>query len=277
MKQRTRRAFCLALTLCLCLTLFAMVPMAGAAAETAIPKVLVQTGNGGTPPVVWMELQYFPTKTSTAGVTLASAQWRTVSGNSPVGTRFEDDSAVYLTVNLTANAGYVFPTDVRGYINGSAATVTWNSDTSITLTSHSYTPEIWAAQVYKSPTGETVDPGGWASFVTSGGYVQDYEWCIMTPDKKHRFTLKEAREEATVVSREALIPKDFSQVTTEGDFTDRLIMRNIPADMDGYYVYCRLYSYKRITWANSDPARITVNQPTPAPTARSSWRRPSTR
>ena len=118
-------------------------------------------------------------------------------------------------------------------------------------------------KVTKNPTGETVDPGGWASFVTSGGYVQDYEWCIMTPDKKHRFTLKEAREEATVVSREALIPKDFSQVNTEGDFTDRLIMRNIPADMDGYYVYCRLYSYKRITWANSDPARITVNQPIP--------------
>ena len=264
MKRNLRRTLCFSLALCLCLVLFAMAP-ASASAETGIGKVLIQTGNGGTTPVVWMELQYLPTNTSTGGVTIASAQWYTVGG-SPVGARFEDQTAVYLQVRVTANEGYVFTDDVMCFINGSQATCVRESETSLRITSHSYTPEIWAAVVYKHPTGETVDPGGWASFVTSGGYVQDFEWCLMTPDKQHRFTLKEAKEECQVVSREPLIPKDFSQVQTEGDFKEGLVMRNIPADLDGYYVYCRLYSYNRITWANTNPARITVNQPSPSPT-----------
>ena len=172
---------------------------------------------------------------------------------------------MYLVVEVSANEGYVFTEDVMVFINGSQATCTRDSDTHLTIVSHSYTPEVWAAVVYKHPTGETVDPGGWASFVTSGGYVQDFEWCLMTPDKQHRFTLAEAREEAAVVSREPLVPRDFRQVRTSGDFAEGLVVDNIPADLDGYYVYCRLYSYKRITWANTNPARITVNQPSPDP------------
>ena len=77
MKRNLRRTLCFSLALCLCLVLFAMAP-ASASAETGIGKVLIQTGNGGTTPVVWMELQYLPTNTSTAGVTITSAQWYTV-------------------------------------------------------------------------------------------------------------------------------------------------------------------------------------------------------
>ena len=264
MKLRARSLLGFLLVLCLCLALFGL-SSPRASAETGIKKVLLQTGNNGTTPIVWMEVQYLPTKTSTAGISIQSAIWYTVDGNM-VGDRFEDKTAVYLQVVVTANEGYVFTEDVMCFINGSQASCVRESDTQLRITSHSYTPEVWAAVVYKHPTDETVDPGGWASFVTSGGYVQDYEWCLMTPDMQHRFTLKEAREECQVVSREPLVPRDFSQVRTDGDLTDRLVVDNIPADLNGYYFYCRLYSYDRISWANTNPARITVNQPTPAPT-----------
>ena len=263
MKRNTRRALCFSLALCLCLALFAMMPP-GASAETGIKKVLIQTGNGGTPPVVWLELQYFPTKTSTEGCYISSAQWY-YADHTPVTGRFKDDTEVYLVVYVDASPGYVFNDDARCYINGSEATYTKISPTSRRVESHKYKPEVWAAAVYKNPTGETIDPGGWASFVVSGGYVQDYQWCIRTPDKRHWYTLDEAKSEATVVEG-AHVPKDFLQVTWTGEDTDRLILSNIPADMDGYYVFCRLSSYNQISWTPSGDAKITVNQPTPKPT-----------
>ena len=198
MMRNTRKILCFSLALCLCLALFAMMPPR-AAAETGIKKVLIQTGNGGTPPVVWLELQYFPTKTSTQGVTITSAQWYYQDNTAVVG-RFKDDTPVYLVVYVEANAGYVFNDDARCYINGSDTTYVKLSPTTRKITSHMYTPEVWAAAVYKNPTDETIDPGGWASFVVSGGYVQDYQWCIRTPDKRHWYTLDEARSEATVVN-----------------------------------------------------------------------------
>ena len=229
MKRNTRRALCFSLALCLCLALFAMTPPR-ASAETGIKKVLIQTGNGGTPPVVWLELQYFPTKTSTEGCYISSAQWY-YADHTPVTGRFKDDTEVYLVVYVDASPGYVFNDDARCYINGSEATYTKISPTSRRVESHKYKPEVWAAAVYKNPTGETVDPGGWASFVVSGGYVQDYQWCIRTPDKRHWYTLDEAKSEATVVEG-AHVPKDFLQVTWTGEDTDRLILSNIPADFD---------------------------------------------
>ena len=263
MRRTAIRWLGFALALCLCLTLF-VTASPGAAAETEIKKVLVQTGQGGTTPVVWMEVQYLPTATSTKGVSISSAVWYDAGGN-PVTTRFEEGT-YHLEVRLTANEGYVFAPTVSAFINNSEATCVRESDTSVLLISHNYNPEVWAAAVYKHPTGETVEAGGWASFVTSGGYVQDFEWCLMTPDRQHRFTLKEAKEECQVVSREPLVPKDFINVTYSGEFTDSLILRNIPADMNGWYVYCRLYSYKRLTWTNTNPALIPVLQPSPSPT-----------
>ncbi|MBR3475394.1 MAG: leucine-rich repeat protein [Oscillospiraceae bacterium] len=239
-----------------------------AAAETPINKLRVLTGNGGTSPVVWLELQYFPTTTSTEGAYISSAQWYYASDSSPVTGRFKDRSEVYLVVEVSASPGYMFPDDATCFINDSENSFTKLSDTCVRMKSHNYTPEVWAAQVYKAPTGDTVEPGGWASFVVSGGYVQDYQWCIRTPDKQHWFTLDEAKSEATAANG-AHVPKDFLQVTWSGEDTDRLILSNIPADLDGYYIFCRLSSYDQISWTFTGDAKITVIQPSPSPTSQS--------
>ena len=170
MKLRVRSLLGFLLVLCLCLALFSF-SSPRAAAETGIGKVLLQTGNGGTTPVVWMEVQYLPTNTSTGGISIQSAVWYNIASGQPVGERFENREAVYLVVEVTANEGYVFTEDVMVFINGSQATCTRDSDKHLTIVSHPYTPEVWAAVVYKHPTDETVNPGGWASFVSlhSGG------------------------------------------------------------------------------------------------------------
>ena len=152
MKLRIKSLLGFVLVLCLCLTVFSL-SAPRAAAETGIGKVLLQTGNGGTTPVVWMELQYLPTNTSTAGVSIQSATWYYSSTNEPVSGRFEDKTPVYLVVVVNANEGYVFTEDVMVFINGSQASCSRESDTQLRITSHTYTPEIWAAVVYKHPTG----------------------------------------------------------------------------------------------------------------------------
>ena len=262
MKRYGKRALCLALALCLCVCLCAVVS-GGAAAETEIGKVLIQTGQGGTTPVVWLELQYLPTKTSTNGVTIAGATWYTEAGEA-ITDKFGTETC-YLVVRVTANEGYVFSANPMAFINNSEASVTRESDTALVITSHKYKPEIWAASPTKHPIGEEVEPGGWASFVAAGMYTQDYEWCLMSPDLQHRFTLKEAKEEATVTSREPNVPRDFADLTYSGEYTDKLILRNIPADMNGWFVYCRLYSVNRLTWTNTNNALVTVIQPSPTP------------
>ena len=138
MMKRGKRLLSLGLLLCLCLTLFCMAT-AGAAAETEVKKVLVQTGQGGTTPVVWMEVQYLPTKTSTQGVHVQSATWFDSKGNA-VTTRFEQDT-YHLEVRLCTNDGYVFADSVEAYINNSQATCMRESDTSVLLISHNYNPE----------------------------------------------------------------------------------------------------------------------------------------
>ena len=122
MKLRIKSLLGFLLVLCLCLTLFGS-SSPRAAAETGIGKVLLQTGNGGTTPVVWMEVQYLPTSTSTGGITIQSAVWYKASSSQPVGERFEDKEAVYLVVEVSANEGYVFTEDVMVFTTSS-----WGTD-----------------------------------------------------------------------------------------------------------------------------------------------------
>ena len=264
MKRFEKRLLGFALALCLCLTLFGMT--AGAAsAETEIKKVLATTGEGGITPVVWREVKYYAAKTSTTGVTVQSTSWFDSAGN--LATDKFENATYHVEIRLTAKSGYVFAEKVEGYINNSQATCVRESDTSVLLISHNYTPEIWAASPTKHPVAETVEAGGWASFVTAGMYTQDYEWCLLSPDRQHRLTLKEAKENAALTDdSKRVCPKDFADITYSGELTDKLILRNIPADMNGWMIYCRLYSYNRITWTNTEPALITVTAPAPTPT-----------
>ena len=255
MKLQAKRLASFILMLCLCLSAFSLAPE-NASAETEVKKVLVQTAYT---PVALMELQYAKVSTSTGGASIASATWYDSAHNAISG-KFGTDTC-HLEVRVTLAEGYVFSAVVEGYINNSGATVQRESDTSVLLISHDYTPEIWAPVPLKNPGPETVDAGGWATFVVSSMYAQDQEWCVESPDGRTWYTFSEALTARTEDNKIL-----FPGLDVSGETTNTLVLKNIPASMDGWKVYCRFWSLEHRSSVKSAKAKITVRSSVPEPT-----------
>ena len=235
---------------CLLLSLLAPVN-AVAAAGNVIGKALVQTGGqtGGLP-VAAQIAGSISVGTSTPNCYIAGAQWYTSSGTAVYSFPYE---TVHLDVQINAADGYSFAPDATAYINGDAATVISNAGYCLYIRSHDYTPSIWSPEIWKSPGPETVDEGGWASFVVSGQYVGRYEWYLENQDGTSSVRVQDAL---------GLFPDlDFS-----GADTDKLILRSIPANMNGWKVYCRFWSVGDINSKRTASALITVRSVAPPPT-----------
>ena len=249
MRAPCKRRVTLCLVLCLCLSMFCFYP-GSAEAETQINKILVQTS---CTPVALMELSKVTVTTTTTGASINNATWYTSSGTA-VSDRFSDETC-HLEVRLHTSSGYSFSEAVVAYINNTEATVTWESASSVLIRSHDYNPDIWAPDPIKSPGPETVNEGDWASFVVSGLYTADYQWAFESPDGRTSYTLEEA-ESMNI----------FPGMTSKGDGTDRLLIYNIPAEMDGWKIYCIHWSLHHITKKESGRALISVNYAKPVPT-----------
>ena len=250
MRATVRRGLLFALLLCLCLALFAAPTEAQATGGWPINRALIQTRYT---PVALMELDLMTVGTTTEGAYVASSAWIDSSGNQVVGSF--GTASVYLQLTLNAQDGYLFAPNADAYINNTAATVVENGGTYLTVRSHDYKPEIWAPNVIKSPGPETVDEGGWAAFVCTGQYVGSYEWCLESPDGKATYTMGEAI---------SVLPT----LQYSGEDTNQVILSNIPAELDGWRIFCREWSLGKLSYSQTDAALITVigAKPTPAPT-----------
>ena len=248
MRTSVKRFLSLCLFLCLCLSLLAFAPAESeAAGGWPISRVLIQTSYT---PIAMMELSSVSVTTSTEGCSIASATWYTSNG-SPVNGQFGTDD-VYLEVTLNASSGYSFDSEASAYINNTAATVTGNTGNSITVRSHTYTPDAWAPSVTKSPGPEEVLEGGYATFVAGGLYVAEYEWCVELPDGSDWYTLKNAAD-------------IFPSLQVSGNDTEKLVLNNIPASMSGWKVFCKLWSVGHLSSVRTGTAPLTViSSKTPA-------------
>ena len=250
MRASVKRGLLLALLLCLCLTLFAAPREAEATGGWPINRALIQTRYT---PVALMELDLMTVGTTTEGAYVASSAWIDSSGNQVVGSF--GTATVYLQLTLNAQDGYLFAPNADAYINNTAATVVENGGTYLTVRSHDYKPEIWAPNVIKSPGAETVDEGGWAAFVCTGQYVGSYEWCLESPDGRASYTMAEAV---------SVLPT----LQYSGEDSNQVILSNIPAELDGWRIFCREWSLGKLSYSKTDSALITVigAKPTPVPT-----------
>ena len=77
--------------------------------------------------------------------------------------------------------------------------------------------------ITKSPTSETVDEGGSASFVAYGGNFTNIVWILVSPDAATSYDAAEA-------------PYHFSGVNVSGQGSSMVTFSNIPAGMDGWRV-----------------------------------------
>ena len=108
--------------------------------------------------------------------------------------------------------------------------------------------------VTKHPTSETVEEGGAAEFVARAKYAQEYLWRLVTPN-------------GNVYDCDS-IQNYFPGLKVTGATTERLILSNIPLELNGSRIRC-LFTAGYTT--ASDDAKLTVTEkatepPTEAPT-----------
>ena len=248
--SRGRKGISVLISLCLCFALLCPAPVQASAAGV-IDRVLCSLNYE---PVVMMELQYVNVSTSSANATITSAYWTDSAGNTVSGQFSKGDYT--LNVNYAANPGFSFARGIPGYINnkGDGVSVTVSGDGSTALLQKTFTAGIWTPTSLKDPVSARVECGGWTSFAVSSMYAESHEWFLMFPEGKDGFQVEQSGS-------------TFPTLSWSGEDTERLVLHNIPAEMDGWRVFCRHWSVDHLTYSDSKMATITVtNIPTPEPT-----------
>ncbi len=108
--------------------------------------------------------------------------------------------------------------------------------------------------ITKHPTGETVKPGGKATFIARAEGAVALQWRIVRNDGSFSFF---RADEA---------PSYINGLKVYGVDTDTLVLDNIPASMNGMSVLCVFYAdAARTQFKVSNSALITVTAPSPTP------------
>lgn len=234
-----KRTLVLMLVFTLFFSLFAATPDAFAA-DAVISKVLTTIS---ATPVALMDPSLISASTSTPGCYIVSAGWYDPSGNLAYGA-FNAET-YRLEIHIAASEGYIIDPRAACYLNNSAVTaIPDGTGKGITLV-REYTAAIWAPTVYKHPGAETVDEGGFASFVVSGTYIRDYQWSLVSPNEN----------ESVLISN---LKSRFPQMETNGNGSSKLMLYNIPYELNGWKVVCSFVGAGNNNIVTSQPAVLTV-------------------
>ncbi len=248
-----KRTLVLLLIFSMIFSVFAAVPKASAA-DAVITKVLTTIS---ATPVALMDPALISAATSTPGCYITSAGWFDANGNLAYGA-FNAET-YRLEIHVAANQGYVIDPNAACYLNNSAVTaIPDGTGKGITLV-REYTAAIWAPTIYKHPGAETVDEGGFASFVVSGTYIRDYQWALVSPNEN----------ESVLISN---LKSRFPQMDSSGNGSTKLMLYGIPYELNGWKVVCNFIGAGNNNIVTSQPALLTVipdpsrATPTPEPT-----------
>ena len=252
MNRRRTRRIPLLLSLCLVVSLLCLAPARAEAADVgAIDRVLCSLNYS---PVAMMELQYVKVSTSSADCYITSAIWTDPTGAQVTGTFGTGNYT--LTVTYSAAGDKVFSAGALGYINNKndGVSVSVSADGKTATLQKTFSAEIWAPTAVKQPTSEKVSMGSWTSFAVSSTYAESHEWFFESADGKQ--TVPAANASAA-----------WSGLSVTGMDSEHLVLHNVPAEMDGWKVYCRHWSVNHLNYTDTSRATISViNIPTPAPT-----------
>ena len=114
-------------------------------------------------------------------------------------------------------------------------------------------------EITKSPTGETVNAGGQATFTAQADNADNYQWRIVKNDGTGNFY------PANQVKNYYPGLDVIENVTSAG--RQVLTLKNIPYEMNGMSVICVYYdSPQRLNFKITSSAKITVNAPAATPT-----------
>ena len=229
--------------LCLILALicsFGVCSSSKAYADNSIKKILTTIS---ATPVALMDPGTITAATSTEGCYIISAGWFDAAGNAVVGA-FGTET-YRLVIQIGASEGYTIPADCPCYLNNSSITAEISASGKKATLVREYTAAIWAPTIIKNPADETVDDGGWASFVVSASYARDYQWGLQDPAGTTFIQLDDLRVR-------------FPGVETTGNGSSKIMIYHIPSDMNGWKVVCNFIGAGVGNSVPSKPALITV-------------------
>lgn len=117
-------------------------------------------------------------------------------------------------------------------------------------------PSGTAPKITKHPTGETVEPGDSAKFISRADNATKHTWRLVSADTTCTYKASEA-------------DYYFPGLKLSGIDTDTLVLSNIPESLSGWCVECKFENEYGASYSNG--ARITVKsskpESTPKPTA----------
>ena len=192
--------------------------------------------------------------TKTTGATISAVVWMDANGATLPGGDAFTQQVYTLTVTLTANPGYVFSQTALGYLYGKSANVSVSMDGKSISLRRNIEPPVWSPVVNKQPlTDPAIDPGGLVSYVATANFATSSQWLLVSPDGSQTLTVKEA------VAR-------FSGITVDDAGIGRIIIYNVPAEMNGWQIFCRFFESTGVYSSDTQKAVIQVNVPAPTPT-----------
>ena len=207
----------LALLLALLCILSLTVPLRAEAA--GIGQIDRLTINFTVPPIVCGEVAALKAGTATPGCRITGMVWYDMYGQPMEGYFTYDNATVVLTVDTAPS--YYFSGALQVDIDGQYAP--FENYGSRLVISRSFSPVIWAPNIVKHPTSETILPGALASFVSYASFTNESQWTIIDTAGKH-------------YSVESIAEK-FPGVTFYAEYT-KLNIAPVPKEMDGYKVRC---------------------------------------
>ena len=240
MKKHLRHVLGLCFLAALMVSFAFLLPPKAAADNTVITKILTTVQ---PTPVALMDPSAITVATSTEGCTILSANWFDAAGNRVTGAFGTETYRLEITVGTAQ--GYTIDADCKCYLNNSSISSAIRDSGQTAFLVREYTAALWAPTVYKHPGDETVDEGGWASFVVSAQYARDYQWGLQDPGGTSFISLDDVKGH-------------FPGVETTGNGSSKIMIYHIPAAMNGWKVVCNFVGAGAGNTVPSNPAVITV-------------------
>lgn len=155
-------------------------------------------------------------------------------------------SFAFLSVNAFADViivddGNTGSTTTGGTTTGGTTTGTTTNTGSVVVVGGNNGGNV---AVTKSPTSETVEKGGAASFVARADNATGLVWRLVSPDASNTINAKAA-------------PNEFSGLWVDGTDSDTLTLGNIPESLNGWYVECKFEGNGGPVYTNG--AKINVS------------------
>lgn len=221
---------------------------------TVLSKITVQLNRT---PVVMMAVSEPAAAVSSKNASLVSLSWYDLLGNKLPGNSAFDYTTYRMEIIARADDGYIFSPSTNAYLNNSATSCSVSADGKYVTLIRQYEALVYPPRIIKHPGEETVKEGSFVSYVSTAVYATGLTWEFVSPDGQTVFDSKD-------------IGKTFPNSRCENDGKEKIIIYNVPLDMNGWKVRA-VFSGAEGTVTRSNPVTVKVEADpnhTPAPTAK---------